>query len=96
MRAMRASPSYSAFNGNTHVATGSLADVGLALKRAVGADGRPLREWGGSLPERMFGTTVVSFGRPIGCPRLTVTPPVHDVPKGNRCSRSPHESHIQT
>jgi hypothetical protein len=36
------SASYSGFNGNTHVATGSLAEVGLALKRVVGADGRPL------------------------------------------------------
>ncbi len=43
-RMTAASPpaSYSAFNGNAHVATGSLAEVGVALKHAMGADARPL------------------------------------------------------
>ncbi|MBX3619899.1 MAG: DUF2239 family protein [Rhizobacter sp.] len=43
---MPAAPSaltpYTAFDGHTHVASGSLAEVGLALKRALAADGRPL------------------------------------------------------
>ena len=34
--------SHSGFKGSTHVASGSLAEVGLALKRAVSAEGRPL------------------------------------------------------
>ncbi len=33
---------YSAFNGSTHLASGSLVDVALALKRAAGTGGRPL------------------------------------------------------
>jgi hypothetical protein len=40
--AMSMPATYSGFNGNAHIATGTLAEVGLALKRAVGADGRPL------------------------------------------------------